>query len=484
VGVECTLVALRKTKFKTILGKIWLGLKDMGWLGNTIEKAASNDTVGQDFFRHHRDGYKAIHVIRRSNQHGQYLEVSEFHSGARKGVIRIPAGLEKQGWRQFAFFCKGHQNTQVLPTNDRRGVGMGAAVTEKAVEGNNPKIMHKNHTFQTHVTAAVKSAVGSISADTQKIVNAHVQLNLKLDLICGLDGEWAVTNAEVIKTEPKPTSLLKPVTKPAGPVGPVARPVSRQEWRPKISQASHKADSGPEASAKASSSTVESSSSIEHIPDPVATSPTPEESDDDAGRWVMQLRQGKRLFMPQPPPLPLSPNPFYALSSELFTESSEKIEIPEVWTADDPAHISSLIVSDQLIGGDDGDEDEQVEWIEPLAVAYPAVEWNGETEVQEVSVQSEGPEVMSGPQSDWVMEKMEEFGVVLGASYVGFEDRVLALLRAIEAETGGSKPGGVPGKEKSRVSRELRNLISNVNYDGGSSRRTTSASGRALMLSK
>jgi hypothetical protein len=39
-------------------------------------------------------------------------------------------------------------------------------------------------------------------------------------------------------------------------------------------------------------------------------------------------------------------------------------------------------------------------------------------------------------------------------------------------------------KEKSRVPRELRNLISNVNYDGGSTRRTTSASGRALMLSQ
>jgi hypothetical protein len=475
---------ITERKFKTILGKIWLGLKDLVWLGNTIEKAASNDTVGKDFFRHHRDGYKAIHVIRRSNQHGQYLEVSEFHSGARKGVIRIPAGLEKQGWKQFAFFCKGHQNNQVLSSNDRRGVGVGAAVTEKEVEGNNPKIMHKDHIFQTHVTAAVKSAVGSISADTQEnIVNAHVQLNLKLDLTCGLDGEWAISRAEVIKTEPKPTSLLKPVTKP---VGPVTRPVSRQEWRPKTHspQDFHKPDSGPEVSTKASSSTVESSSSLENIPDPVAALPTPEDADDEEGMWVMQLRQGKRLFMPQPPPLPLSPNPFYALSTELFTESSETIEIPEVWKVDDPAHISSLIVSDQLIGGDDGVEDEQVEWIEPLAVAYPAVEWNGETEVQEVSVQSEVPEVVSGPQSDWVMEKMEEFGVVLGASYVGFEDRVLALLREIEAETGGSKPGGVPGKEKSRVSRELRNLISNVNYDGGSSRRTTSASGRALMLSK
>uniref|UniRef100_A0A2N9GB44 Integrase catalytic domain-containing protein n=1 Tax=Fagus sylvatica TaxID=28930 RepID=A0A2N9GB44_FAGSY len=272
-----------------------------------------------------------------------------------------------------------------------------------------------------------------------------------------------------------------PVTKP---VGPVTRPVSRQEWRPKTHspQAFHKADSGPEVSTKASSSTVESSSSLENIPDPVAALPTPEDADDEEGMWVMQLRQGKRLFMPQPPPLPLSPNPFYALSTELFTESSETIEIPEVWKVDDPAHISSLIVSDQLIGGDDGVEDEQVEWIEPLAVAYPAVEWNGETEVQEVSVQSEVPEVVSGPQSDWVMEKMEEFGVVLGASYVGFEDRVLALLREIEAETGGSKPGGVPETKLMAVTQGLIRSLWRCRYVDWLSLDSVGASGGIILM--
>jgi hypothetical protein len=50
---------------------------------------------------------------------------------------------------------------------------------------------------------------------------------------------------------------------------------------------------------------------------------------------------------------------------------------------------------------------------------------------------------------------MQEFGVVLGASYEGFEDKVLALLCAIEAESGITKNGEVSGTEKSRVPREL-----------------------------
>lgn len=39
-------------------------------------------------------------------------------------------------------------------------------------------------------------------------------------------------------------------------------------------------------------------------------------------------------------------------------------------------------------------------------------------------------------------------------------------------------------EEKSNVPRELRKLISNVNYDGGSVRRTTSISGGVLKFSK
>ena len=83
---------------------------------------------------------------------------------------------------------------------------------------------------------------------------------------------------------------------------------------------------------------------------------------------------------------------------------------------------------------------------------------------------------------------MKEFGEYLGASYEGFEDRVTRLLCEIEASMGitrctGEGPPQAIVVAKPRVNRELRNLISNVNYEGGSSRRGTSTSGRALSLS-
>ena len=207
----------------------------MVWLGNTIDMAASKAT-GWDFFRHHRDGYKAIHVIRRSNQHGQYLEVSEFHSNSRKGVICIPAGLEQQGWAQFSLICKGHQKHATLPqrqmivsTNERCREVARAAVTNKAIEGGKPQIMHYDFLFQNHVTDSGNKAMGLISVDMPKdMVNSHVHLNLKLELGCGPDGTWVISQAELLKPEPSRTHLTKL------PNGPSTRPVSHQVWRPKI----------------------------------------------------------------------------------------------------------------------------------------------------------------------------------------------------------------------------------------------------------
>ncbi|GMY33008.1 putative invertase inhibitor, partial [Fagus crenata] len=226
---------ITERKLKTTLGKIWLGLHDMVWLGNTIDMAAKVD-MGGEFFRNHRDGYKAIHVLRRSNQHGLYLEVSEFHSGCRKGVIRIPAGLEQQGWVQFASMCKNYRNMQnpaKLPTNDRRKVAARGAVPNKAVEGAKPQILQKDRNFQNHVTAAVKKAVHSISIDSPSdTVNARVLLSLNLELSCGSDGNWVISKADLKqpdKMRPTPSRL------PHNIIGSTSRPekTTNKVWRPK-----------------------------------------------------------------------------------------------------------------------------------------------------------------------------------------------------------------------------------------------------------
>ncbi len=75
-----------------------------------------------------------------------------------------------------------------------------------------------------------------------------------------------------------------------------------------------------------------------------------------------------------------------------------------------------------------------------------------------------------GLQFEWVSERMHDFGQILGTLYVGFEDRVLKLLSDFEAASGVGNKGGAPQSKidtKSQVPREVRNLISHVNYKGG-----------------
>ena len=73
-------------------------------MGTTIDSAVNLGTA-RNFFKHRRDGYKAIHV-QQSNQYGHFLEISEFHSGSCQGVLCLPKGKGRQGWRDFSRLCR------------------------------------------------------------------------------------------------------------------------------------------------------------------------------------------------------------------------------------------------------------------------------------------------------------------------------------------------------------------------------------------
>ncbi|GMY21282.1 hypothetical protein FCV25MIE_16525 [Fagus crenata] len=56
------------------------------------------------------------------------------------------------------------------------------------------------------------------------------------------------------------------------------------------------------------------------------------------------------------------------------------------------------------------------------------------------------------PKSDWLLQNLKAFGEVLGASYIGFEDRVEKLLLDIEA----------PGINGTLVTRVIKKVLSRV----------------------
>jgi hypothetical protein len=140
-----------------------VGFKKFEWLGDCILKVIEPNTK-YDFFKHYRDGYKAIHVIRRSNQHGSFLEVSEFHSGTRQGVIRIPKGMQRLGWVAFANFCKDQRGPSNIMFHQRPNHHQSRAVDDvsgpnKLAEGSKPKISYKDLNLNNNVSIAVENAL-------------------------------------------------------------------------------------------------------------------------------------------------------------------------------------------------------------------------------------------------------------------------------------------------------------------------------------
>jgi hypothetical protein len=169
-------------------------------------------------------------------------------------------------------------------------------------------------------------------------------------------------------------------------------------------------------------------------------------------------------------------------------ESAWSEKALEVW-ADECTTSNPLDISDPEVEGVlgyDGSWDNDAMWVEPLAVDYLTVEEGVEQIVQaDGSGVKEFPAALKGQQSEWVLDQLKEFGLVLGASFNGFEDKLMALLMNIKASySSGSKEGVSKCRkgEKSHVPRELRNLISSVNYARGSSRRNSTTSERALMV--
>jgi hypothetical protein len=486
-------------KFKKTLGTLWLRNKDLTWLGDTIDKAVQSRSRG-DFFKHRRDGYKALHVIRCSNQHGNFLEVSEFHRGSHQSVIRIPEGVECQGWVNFLKMCRGFWAT----THAAAGVDQYGGVHENrkgvasepkirwASKGKEPIITPN---FENRVNVGVKSDMGVKIKDTNgnksrhsntahPTVNARVGLKIQLELVYGPGGKWDVAWAHVTDTEAHSQAQ--------------DRPPPRQVWKPKLNNPMNRVPSQPRPSTTPESpldSSKAPKTSQNNVEMPLTSSlviaapsqAMPEELS-VTDQWALQLRDGQPVVVPSPGLVaPLSSNPFYALSPE-FTDIVKPPSpmLGESLPCEYVAVGTELALEVQPMDNPlTSTWEEEAMWVEPLAISAPMEE---DVAGQQPDSAPKSSQTHPGMPSVWVSTMMKEVGECLGASYEGFEDKVMDLLCTIKASSALKSYGEIWQKSKSgpkaHVHRELKNLISSVNYEGGNSKRNTSTRGRALSLSK
>jgi hypothetical protein len=114
--------------------------------------------------------------------------------------------------------------------------------------------------------------------------------------------------------------------------------------------------------------------------------------------------------------------------------------------------------------------------IELIAISYPL----GVGHKEEGGI----PQFSQPEPSSWVLKKYQEFGEYLGASYEGYESEVMSLLCAIELLRRKKEDTGMTPKVTmaKKGSRELKNLVSTINYEGWSSKRQIVNSGGSLLL--
>jgi hypothetical protein len=374
----------------------------------------------------------------------------------------------KKGWSVFSNLCKGFRGNNGATSDNQRQVEFRDVETRMGMEGNLPKISHEN---QNPVTTAVTTVLGGFQ-NTDTDVNAHIILELKLELTRGHNGLWTVSKAEVENKAhyKEPVRGLKQIQqqykKQAGPT---------KVWKPKpaplklpngasqglgvggaSSSLGQKTRDVENSGTFTSASESEAKGVIVPIPDvpcvEILAPPSTEGVDrlwGSSSAWMLELRDGRRVSIP------------LSLLRMPVTIDTEEKDSEEGATSHGGSELDSESEAVQHGGmltawGDDEEADDEVSvvWEDPPPSAGEGklICWEDENKPLEVALLAiAGPDVdemitgdVSAPKfeqvsgiklspSEWVQETMKEFGVVLGASYEGYEEQLMSMLQEIES---------------------------------------------------
>ena len=85
-------------KRKGFVEVIFVSQPCASWLVDTVEEV-SQFQVKADIAKSYREGDEALMVHVGVNKAGSFLEVAVFAKGGRKGIIWLPEGRGRRGWR-------------------------------------------------------------------------------------------------------------------------------------------------------------------------------------------------------------------------------------------------------------------------------------------------------------------------------------------------------------------------------------------------
>jgi hypothetical protein len=85
-----------------------MGLEGVKWIGKCMSEVREWKGTRETFFKFFCDIYHAIELVCSKNNGGLYVEISEYHSGSRKGVIRVLEGRKLHGRAFFEAVLQVH----------------------------------------------------------------------------------------------------------------------------------------------------------------------------------------------------------------------------------------------------------------------------------------------------------------------------------------------------------------------------------------
>ncbi len=209
--------------------------------------------------------------------------------------------------------------------------------------------------------------------------------------------------------------------------------------------------------------------------------------------WVLQLHDGKRISIP----LSLIRHPMMEEGRTTDSSDEPKVLLLEGFfdmgcsgngefriSEDEDDDNISIVWEDPERAGDNGgamvccEDDEAPLEKEPLASLVPT---GFSDHLLNLGFAKEDRD-MPNP-SVWAEENYQEFGAFLGVSYEGYEEEIISLLKAIDARRSQqTRDNGKIAKSGGKGSRELKSLITTVNYETGSSRRKGDPRDRVLSV--
>ena len=445
-----------------------MGSAGLKWLLEVLATLRTPHINPQGFIQHFRDGYRALEVSGMKNDRGCYIEISEFHSGSQQGGIRVPEGRRGAGWAFFErelrrYFLSGNSSPTAVSS-------MGRTLPKKLGDR---KISGRKHDLGKSIACEIAGGnrdlgKGLDSGYVSKWVEKH-----RFPLVADAprptrrcDFIWKSLNKTLRISRNEDGSRVVKWASLAGPSNKAIETTVRTEQKgdPQTSTKTSKQDPppSPEVVQQISSVGIYEDKSLSGDEDekypttPLAQSLSDGEESEEA-EMLSEKGEGSEKGLVTFNGLDMEVSALDELgfkdkerdTGPLLLGSSVEIGSPvtplPVISVKSPDTVQRPITCEPLAR------------IDPVGFAEFTAQYSGDVFALEEAM------------SVWVEQTYKSFGKLVGMPIVEFESEVIALLRRIDTERKKirleSRPRRPPSSTR-KGTRELRNLISTINYEG------------------